>query len=146
MSKESLEQIIANKTGKAVRDFAAIEIDRLARRIVHALQRMPASGIYGDDYAYKSLWDEYCHEAQEGPHDGLEGSWEMTINPFVDEVLDKIPHHVGVLLTILAASNLDEPQEAEMIGAFDREGIKELVLSSIDEIARRREISRFRAF
>ena len=62
------------------------------------------------------------------------------------EVLDKIPHHVGVLLTILAASNLDEPQEAEMIGAFDREGIKELVLSSIDEIARRREISRFRAF
>jgi hypothetical protein len=51
-------------THEAVLVYAQIEFEGLSRRVIHRLQRINAAGIYGDDYAYKSLWDEWCHEVQ----------------------------------------------------------------------------------
>lgn len=50
----------------AVHSHARVEIRSLARRAKYRLQRLEATDIYGGDYKFKSLWDEFCHEAQEG--------------------------------------------------------------------------------
>ncbi|MBB3387182.1 MULTISPECIES: hypothetical protein [unclassified Rhizobium] len=39
---------------------------RAPRRSVHRLQRICHSGIFGGDYCHRSLWDEFCHEQQNG--------------------------------------------------------------------------------
>jgi len=46
------------------------------------------------------------------PHDDeLEGAWKATIDPFLNAVVDKVPHHEAVLLTISAIWNLEEEIE-----------------------------------
>ena len=65
---------------------------RLMRTTIWHLRRISASGIWGDDYAYRTLWDEVCHEVQEGPFDmpaadflpTLSTAFDMTIRPFVE--------------------------------------------------------------
>ena len=46
---------------EGVRSYARIEFAALTRKIIHRMQRVEASGIFGDDYIFKTLWDEYCH-------------------------------------------------------------------------------------
>lgn len=43
---------------------------RAARRLAYRLQRVSASGFYGDDYHYRSLWDEFRHEQNSGRYFG----------------------------------------------------------------------------
>jgi integrase len=51
----------------AVLDFATQSYEALVRKAIVRLQWIKATGIYGDDYGHKTLWDEYCHEVQFGP-------------------------------------------------------------------------------
>ena len=86
MTDESWYTALEN-THEAVLAYARIELKGLTRRVIYRLQRINASGIYGDDYAYKSLWDERCHEVQEGPHDQLDSAWTQILCPIVDDVM-----------------------------------------------------------
>jgi len=43
-------------------------------------------GIFGDEYQPKTLWDEYCHEAQFGPHNPLVSAWNDTLRPFLERL------------------------------------------------------------
>jgi hypothetical protein len=74
----------------AVLKFAAARYEMLARRVIFRMQRMEAIGLY-DDYRHKTLWDEYCHEVQEGPDYLLESAWHATIDGFVDSVVERFP-------------------------------------------------------
>ena len=130
-------------THKAVCAFARIEIDGLKRRVIHRLQRIDASGIYGDDYAYKSLWDEYCHEVQEGPHDQLESAWKMTIEPLLDDVVERIPRHAAVLLSIFATWELGEEDDPDCVGSVWSDGLKRLLQGRLAEQAGTRNLHRF---
>lgn len=122
-------------THKAVRAYAQTEFDTLTRKVIYRLKRMDASGIYGDDYAYKTLWDEYCHEIQFGPTSLLEFAWEQTLTPFLDDIIEKIPRHSAVLLTIYAAWELDEDMtdasedmaDASDVGAVAPDQIKQVL-------------------
>jgi hypothetical protein len=60
------------------------QIDQMARKIRNQLRRFPASGIFeGEaDPEYRSLWQEFCHDQQEGPNELLESAFEQTIFPF----------------------------------------------------------------
>lgn len=102
---------------EAVLTYAQAEFDALTRKVIYRLQRFKASGIFSDDYAYRALWDEYCHEVQEGPHDLLQWAWEQTIKPFVDDVIERTPRHVAVLLSIFAAWELDDRDEPSVVGS-----------------------------
>jgi hypothetical protein len=57
-------QTVLEKTHDAVREFARAELLTLTRRAVHRLKRTKATGIYGEDCRYRSLWKEYCHEGR----------------------------------------------------------------------------------
>lgn len=126
---------IMEKTQQAVYDYARAEIRSLARRAVHRLQRMEPSGIYGGDYRYKSLWAEYRHEVQEGPCEQLEAAWDDVLTKTLNEIADSIPRQTAVLLTILAAHDIDEHEGTDLIGSVWKEGIVRLLLEELADEA-----------
>ena len=135
-------QTVLSVTHSAVLDFGTMEFEALVRKAVHCMQRISASGIFGDDYLYKSLWDEYCHEVQEGPHDHLEWAFEQTLDPLLDGIVEKLPRHIAALLSIAAVWDLDEEDSANIVGAVWLDGIKTVLLSGLSEKAGHRNLHR----
>jgi hypothetical protein len=102
MSSNDLDEAwvrILEETHLAVCRFASVELDKLTRRVVHMMQRMPASGTYGD-YPFKSIWDEYCHEQQNGPTEQLEYAWDQIIRPAISWPIGLLPDEVATLISI----------------------------------------------
>ena len=71
---------------KSVSTYAASRFQVYARKVIYRLQRIEASGIFGDDFNHKTGWDEYCYEVQNGPHTLFEQAWD---------------HHIGTFLLML---------------------------------------------
>jgi hypothetical protein len=126
---------IMEKTQQAVYDYARAEIRSLTRRAIYRLQRVEPSGIYGGDYRFKSLWAEYRHEVQEGPHEQLEDAWNDVLAKTLNEIVDSIPRQTAALLTILAAHDIDEDEGADLIGSVWKEGIVRLLLEGLADEA-----------
>jgi hypothetical protein len=129
-------------THDAVLKFAAATYEMLARKVIFRLQRIKATGIYGDDYRHKTLWDEYCHEAQEGPYDLLGSIWDATIDSTLNFVTETIPSHEAALLTIGAASELDREDETRF-GAVAPHLIQSNLRLTLAKMAASRNMSRF---
>jgi hypothetical protein len=131
-------------THTAILEFAATRYLALARKVVVRLQRIEASGIYGDDYQHKTLWDEYCHEIQNGPYDLLDSMWDATIDPIFASVVKTIPNPEGALLTIRAMWDLDREDYMHPNTVFVA---PDLILCNLRravvELAGARDISRF---
>lgn len=81
---------------RAADRFADWTYARLARKVVHAMQRFRATGIF--DEGCRTLWDEYCHERHFGPHDALETSWDATIAPYIEHALASLASQERALL------------------------------------------------
>lgn len=96
---------------RAVDRFTDWKARRLARSVVHRLVRMPATGIFGDDYLYRSVWDEYCHERQFGPHDILESAWDSTLGPLIAAALETVP---AVEMAVLDSAEAIEIRNGDM--------------------------------
>jgi hypothetical protein len=135
-------RLILDGTHEAVRDFARAEFAALARKAIHRLQRINALGIFGGDYIYNTLWDEYCHEVQEGPHDLLECAWDQTLETVTEYVVERVPRHVAVLLSIFAAWKLDEEDDPNLIGSVWPNGIKRVLRDRLAEQAGMRNLHR----
>ena len=114
----------------------------LARRVIARLQRIEATGVYGDDFGHKTLWDEYCHEVQEGPYELLQLAWLSTVDPLLDAVVAEVPAEEAALLTI-AADHYDFPRDASQF-APGPDLIREHLRGEIRQLAEDRDISRFR--
>lgn len=128
---------------RAVVRFCSDRNNALARKIIARLQRIKATRIYGDDYPYRTLWDEYCHEKQHGPIDELEQKWRLTIAPIIQQVVEELPESEGVLLTIAAAVDFDGDDSIATSGAVYFDHIRRTVISALDRIAMDRDMSRF---
>jgi hypothetical protein len=131
-------------THKAVLLFSQVRYAALARKVVFQLQRFEATGIYGS--GHRTLWDEYCHERQNGSYvDELDSAWKATIDPFLNGVVDKVPQHEVVLLTIGAIWNLDEDIEAEADCSAPDLMCRNLE-QEVAKVAMARDMSRFDPF
>jgi len=142
MKEESWEATLGY-TYAVARAFGRIEFDSLARRVIHRLQRITASGIFGDNCTHKALWDEYCHEVQHGSHDMLADAWGLTLRPFVDDIIGRTPTHVAAQLSIFAIWD----SEGEFIGADSAsiypDATRTAVLQRLSSMARSRSIRKF---
>jgi hypothetical protein len=123
--------------------FAEKAYEGLARKVIFRLQQIDSTGIYGGDYRYKTLWDEYCHEVQTGPHDLLEPAWEHTLNSILGSIAEAIPPHEGALLTISAAWELDKDDVEMTTVCVAPDLIRENLKRVVDRRAARREMWRF---
>jgi hypothetical protein len=129
---------------RAVLRFADTAFGALARKVADQIQQIDASGIYGDDFKHKTLWDEYCHKIQEGSDEPSETAWEWTITPFLDEIIENTPHEMAVLLTIGAEWCLGEG-ESEQVGdlASNPDLMRRYLAQAIAEMAAERDMSIF---
>jgi len=129
---------------RAVLRYADIAFGALARKVAEQIQQIDASGIYGDDYQHKTLWDEYCHKIQEGTDEPSEYAWEATITPFLTEMIENTPHEMAVLLTIGAESCLGE-EESERLGdlASNPDLMQRYLGRVVAEMAAAQDMSRF---
>lgn len=128
-------QAVLEKTHDAVCDFARAELLALTRRAVHRLKRIKASGIYGEDHGHRSLWKEYCHEVNEGPHQALESAWDHTLRGILEELVNAVPRHTSMLLTILALCEFEDDANPEMVGSVWLDGIVSLLRNRLAEEA-----------
>ena len=140
MSNEH-ELRVCEATQAAVRKYARTEIQALTRKVIFRLQRISASSIFGDEYAYKSLWDEYCHEVQQGPHDELSYAWDQTLEPIIKEIVDRVPKHSAVLLSQFYALDLDE-EDNNLAGAIWPDGLRLVLHRRLSEQAGLRNLER----
>ena len=124
-----------------VRVYCDETFKRMARRIVAQMQRVRASGIYGDDYRHKTLWDEYCHEVQEGPYEPIETAWDQTMRGFIDALVEELPRHEATILTIGAVWELE--QDESLLGSVCADSISEQLKCVLDGVASARDMSRF---
>ncbi|WP_187335503.1 hypothetical protein [Novosphingopyxis iocasae] len=117
---------------KAAWRFSDARIHALARKVIHAMQRMPASGVFGGDYRFKSVWDEYCREVQEGPHPMLEAAFDQTVDPMIARHIDQLDKSERQLLEIALADGANDPGD-----------IATAVRKSLPSIAIDRDLSKF---
>jgi hypothetical protein len=135
-------QRILESTHEAANDFGKAEFPAQTRRVIYRLQRIPTSGIFGEDYIYKTLWDEFCHEAQDGPHDLLAGAWKHTMDAVVNEVIERLPRHVASLLSVFADSELGEQGDSTLVGSVWLDGMNRVVRRQLCEQAGKRNLDR----
>lgn len=117
---------------KAAWCFSDVRIQALARKVMHGLQRMPAGGIFGDDYRFKSFWDEYSREVQEGPHLMRAAAFDQTVHPMIAWQVNRPDQSESQLREIALAEG------AEEWGAFAM-----AVRKSLQGIAIGRDLSKF---
>ncbi len=103
----------------------------MGRRGAYRLQRMPATGIYGDDHGHRSLWDEYRFEAQEGPTPALESAWDQALSQVAQDVIEKTHAHTKALLSW----HLLSMEEEEASDAIYQEGLEQAALEALTELA-----------
>ena len=116
---------------RAITRFALAEFAAAGRRMRHRMQRYPATRIYGDDSGHRTLWDELCHEAANGPAPALESAWEHTLSSFAIAVVEQMPSHTKAILSWhLASLEDDEPSD----GIY-AEALIEAVTAATREIA-----------
>lgn len=109
-------------THKAIRNYSKTRFSALARDASAQLEQFEATGIFGDDYKHRTLWDEYCHEIQEGPHGPLKFAFDTTVVPIVQAIVEAIDNPEAILLTIGARWHLDEDQgtDREVVATPDQ--------------------------
>lgn len=130
---------------RAVLKYGEVEFESLVRSAIYRLQRISASGIYGDDFTHKSLWDEWCHEVQEGPHELLEWAWDSTLGPILEGAMDRIPQQARVLILRYAQWELSLNSGQDLRNLSDTESMLQLLRERISSAASIRSIDHLRS-
>lgn len=131
-------------THRAVRDYSRGRIAVLAREAVVQFEQFDAPGTFGDDYKHRTLWDEYCHDLQEGPHnDLLEAAFAEVIDPVVQAIVGSIAEPEAILLTIGARWHLDEDHEVDGDVVSVPDLIRRNLQDAIKTLAILRDMSEF---
>jgi len=129
---------------RALREFSRLEVEALGRKFIYRLQRFPAAGIYGDvSYCHKTIWDEYCHEVQNGPYDVLDWAWSSFIDPIAEDIVESIPAHIALVLSAYAVWKFNDEESLGVISPFN---ITRLIKIEIHKQADQRNIERFESW
>ncbi|QRM42818.1 hypothetical protein [Rhizobium sp. BG4] len=139
MAASSARYGLENAALSALVRLAAEYNQRAAGRIVHALQRQHASGVFGGDYDHKSLWDELCHDAQNGPHFEDDEPWDSILAPLLQKEVERLTAAEFEVLWLAAIPDVDD-----LATAFRDAGvIKEEFRSALLQRAGERNLERF---
>ncbi|MBF0453912.1 MAG: hypothetical protein HQL72_03720 [Magnetococcales bacterium] len=124
---------------KVVWKFSNDRFTEMAKKAIWHIRRIGASGIHGDDFEYKTLWDEFCHETQYGDFD-LD-AWEQTIHPFCAEIISRLPETEKQLLFFGTEEDWDDEVEDEV--PIDDDALTKELMSRLRVEAGNRDLSRF---
>ncbi len=128
---------------QAAIQFAAVRFGQLTSRLIWRLRRCPASGIFEGQFTCRTLWDEICVEAQEGPFDipesfglpDMSSAFEMAIDPYVRASIEALPEHEAALLTLWAIDAWDDEEQAEIAGAVSEDALVQTLAAMLRQEA-----------
>ncbi|MBS7537329.1 hypothetical protein [Ancylobacter lacus] len=151
------EDAILEATRHAALQFAALRFGQLTSRLIWRLRRIPATGIFGDDYTCRTLWDEICVEVQDGPFDdglfgdpdetelpGVSSASDSTIAPFLRTSIDALPPQEAVLLTLWAIDDWDQREQAETAGTVNIDAMMTMLRTLLSREASAVDLWKFR--
>lgn len=122
----------------AVFNLAEEVKQRAARRLVHRLQRISASGIYGNDYRYRSLWDEFCHEQQNGPYFN-EDVWDETLGGLLQAEVERLTPGEFEIVWLASLPEVEDLKTAPRVQADIRRELR----AALEALASTRDLERF---
>lgn len=122
----------------AVFSLAGEVKQRAARRLVHRLQRISASGFYGDDYRHRSLWDEFCHEQQNGSYFD-EDIWGDTLEGLLQSEVERLTPGEFEVVWLAALPEVEDLRTAPRSHAEVRQEFR----SALESLASTRNLERF---
>ncbi|WP_079210629.1 hypothetical protein [Brucella pituitosa] len=111
---------------------------RSARRLVYRLQRISASGIYGGDYRYQSLWDEFCHEQQNGPYFD-EDVWDETLEGLLQAEMERLTPGEFEIVWLASLPKVEDLRNAPRSQADVRRELR----SALESLCLTRNLERF---
>jgi len=122
--------------------FSVYRFSKLTGKVVYQLQRCPASGIYGESYTFKSMWDEYCHEIQNVPSD-LSEVWISSIEPFVEGAVSDLAKEERDLLQNFAGHYFGDTGAVEEDDIIDEQAISAEIWLNVISMAEKRSLRKF---
>lgn len=122
----------------AVFNLAEEVKQRAARRLVHRLQRISGSGIYGSDYRYRSLWDEFCHEQQNGPYFD-EDVWGETLEGLLEAEVGRLTPSEFEILWLASLPEVEDLKNAPR----SQTEVRRLLRAALEAFASTRDLERF---
>lgn len=114
---------------------------RAARRIVHRLQRISATGIYGDDYSFRSLWDEFCHDQQNGP-DFDQDVWDDTLDALLRAELERLTRGEFEVVWLASLPDVADLKTAPRV----QSDVLSEIRGALQGVAATRNLERFEAW
>ena len=128
----------------AIELFAVPKFYALARKVIFRLQRTQRTGFYSDYYEFKSAWDEYCFDSQNGDG-GFESIRDSLLRPILRDVASKVPASEALLLTLQAYEDLEAAVEQDADGDVEPDArlIANNILDTVREYARTRDVLKF---
>ena len=122
---------------RALSNYAELRMPALARKVIYCLQRQKASGIFGDDYSHKTLWDELSHNIQSGSYDdGIDDALDEIAAQAIAGVTEKV---AAEELTLFGLANPDYEPDGGGIAHYAGKSIERAVV----ELAGARNLDRF---
>jgi hypothetical protein len=116
------EERLADRVLDAAQRFADARFTALAAVIVDRMKETERTEIYGDVRNFRTLWDEYCYEIQEGPFDNpgremvggpsdlMTAMWNPTVDSWIAGDLEAMPNPEVLLLRAVAERQSDEEE------------------------------------
>ena len=113
----------------------------MAGNVAKHLQEMDAVGHF-EDFHYKTLWDEYCHEVQHGPFaDIVDWAWETLLAPLCRACVERIPDSEKALLFF--STNEYESLTDDIVDVpIDDDALTQELLRRVHQLADERRIDR----
>lgn len=76
-------------------------LDQLAAKVIHQLQRIPATGIF-EEYNFDSVWGEISHDIQNGPWGDISDACGDLVQMAIQAAANDLPAHEWPLVKRLA--------------------------------------------
>jgi hypothetical protein len=141
---DSWEACVRCPRQAAIEDYAYPRYYALARSVIFRLQRTERPCFYSEHYEYKSAWDEYCHDLQNGDGE-FESSWDLLVDPILKDVAGRVAAEETLLLTLQAYEDLEIGVEYRADGSVELSAklIAMNIRNKLREYARDRAILKF---
>lgn len=82
-------------------EWERARLRELVRKVIRRLSRFSAAGLFAE-YRYESLWGEYAHDVQNGPHEGFSSMLDDMAEEACEVVAETLPPHEMRLFDRLA--------------------------------------------
>lgn len=124
-------------------EYAEERVPPLARSVRLQLSKMKASGAWA--IAFKTVWDEYCYEIQEGPTP-LRSAFDLTVNPYLDQALARLSGPEATLVSFAAKVGDPSVDLGDTVNCglgVAPDDLRQLLRHALDELAINRALDRF---